>query len=106
MLMISSIIASHLAEPKEALLDPDNALSDTKYRLQAIVLMILKYNEYVTNTSPGPSISLALKTFIFRNVRKLSKCVNKIYFAQISMAWIYLILGVFRGVTVIEIFKI
>lgn len=45
MLMVASIIASHLENLKEALLDPDSSLIDTKYRLQAIILMILKYNE-------------------------------------------------------------
>lgn len=45
MLMVSSIIALHLEDLKETLLDPDSTLKDTKYRLQAAILMILKYNE-------------------------------------------------------------
>lgn len=44
MLMVSSIIAAHFADMKEALLDTATTLRDTKYRLHAIILMILKYN--------------------------------------------------------------
>lgn len=44
MLLVSSIIIGQIDDFKEALLDPAISLRDTKYRMQAIILMILKYN--------------------------------------------------------------
>lgn len=47
-LMVSTIITGHLADLNEVLFNPANPANpakDTKYRLRAIILMILRYNE-------------------------------------------------------------
>lgn len=45
MLFVSTIITGHLDDLKESFLDLEKSSKSTKYRMQAIILMILKYNK-------------------------------------------------------------
>lgn len=99
MLLVSSIIIGQIDDFKEALLDPAISPRDTKYRMQAIILMILKYNMWDPFLFFLP-MTMFLNTTDFRCIGKLSKCINKISFVQISFSYLFLILGIFNMITV------